>query len=185
MQLLFQSLQWFEVSHAFTHRWETFCLQAMQLLLQTVLSVEDAHEKAHCKKECMNKQECSLILCIILIPGCVILLVFKLLWPNEIYMYFNRKCDFTEPPIDVSIVMSTQLKMHMKKQWQKIKRSRKMFCLIFFSRYIILMLDSRVFIFKIWWTHWIKSRKWPTFLALFWKYSASHDLEPPHICFRA
>ena len=56
MQLLFQSIQWFEVSHAFTHRRETFCLQAMQLLLQTASRFEEPHKEAHCKSKGMKRQ---------------------------------------------------------------------------------------------------------------------------------
>ena len=56
MQFLFPSVQWFEVSHAFTHRRETFRLQAMQLLLQTVEPAEETYEKAHRKNKGMKSQ---------------------------------------------------------------------------------------------------------------------------------
>ena len=58
VQLLFQSVQKSEVSHVFTHRGETLCLQTMQLILQNFLSFEDAYEKAQLKNQKIKKQEC-------------------------------------------------------------------------------------------------------------------------------
>ena len=49
--MLLPTLPCFETSHAFTQRGETFCLQTMQLFLQTVWPSEMAYEKAQWQKE--------------------------------------------------------------------------------------------------------------------------------------
>ena len=56
VQLLLPSIRKYEASYAFTHRRETICLQAMQLLLQTESSFEESHEKAQCKTKCVKEQ---------------------------------------------------------------------------------------------------------------------------------